>query len=39
MAVGSDHVCKHLYAAALFAAKRRRAVRVNFAPVLADEDL
>ena len=30
------HVCKHLYAAALFAAKRRRAVRV-IASVLADE--
>jgi hypothetical protein len=33
------HVCKHLYAAALFAAKRRRAVRTRFAPVLMDEDL
>lgn len=32
------HVCKHLYAAALFAAKRRRAVRV-IAPVLMDEGL
>ncbi len=29
--------CKHLYAAALFSAKRRRAVRSRFAPVLADE--
>ncbi len=32
------HVCKHLYAVALFAAKRRRAVRV-IAPVLMDEGL
>jgi hypothetical protein len=31
-------VCKHLYAAALFAAKRRRAVRV-IAPVLTGQDL
>ena len=31
------HVCKHLYAAALFAAKRRKAIRVGFAPVLMDE--
>jgi hypothetical protein len=31
------HVCKHLYATALFAAKRRRAVRTRFAPVLADD--
>ena len=30
------HVCKHLYAAALFAAKRRKAVRV-IAEVLADD--
>jgi uncharacterized Zn finger protein len=28
------HVCKHLYAAALFAAKRRKAIKVAFAPVL-----
>jgi SWIM zinc finger len=27
-------VCKHLYAAALFAAKRRKAIRTGFAPVL-----
>ncbi len=33
------HVCKHLYATALFAAKRRRAVRSRFARVLADEGL
>jgi hypothetical protein len=33
------HVCKHLYAAALFAAKRSKAIRVAFAPVLIDEDL
>jgi SWIM zinc finger len=33
------YVCKHLYAAALFAAKRRKAVRVNYAPVLADDEL
>ncbi len=26
--------CKHLYAAALFAAKRRKAIKVAFAPVL-----
>jgi len=32
-------VCKHLYAAALFAAKRRRVVRTRFAPVLADGGL
>jgi hypothetical protein len=32
------HVCKHLYAAALFAAKRWRAVRL-IAPVLADDRL
>ncbi len=29
-------VCKHLYATALFTAKRRRAVRTRFATVLAD---
>ena len=28
------HVCKHLYAAALFAAKRRKAIRSGFAPAL-----
>jgi hypothetical protein len=32
------HVCKHLYATALFSAKRRRAVRTRFAPVLGDEE-
>ncbi len=32
----SGHVCKHLYAAALFGAKRRRAVLL-IAPVLADD--
>jgi hypothetical protein len=30
--------CKHLYATALFAAKRRKAIRTGFAPVLTDED-
>ena len=28
------HVCKHLYAVALFAAKRRKAIRSGFAPAL-----
>ena len=35
---GERQPCKHLYAAALFAAKRRRAIRV-IAPLLADEGL
>ena len=32
------HVCKHLYAVALFAAKRRKAIRVAFSPVLGGRD-
>ena len=32
-------VCKHLYATALFAAKRRKAIRTGFASVLMDEGL
>ncbi len=31
--------CKHLYATALFAAKRRKAIRTGFAPVLMDVGL
>ena len=31
------HCCKHLYAAALFAAKRRKAIRTGFAPALMPE--
>ncbi len=36
---GQDHPCKHIYGVSLFAAKRRRAVRTRFAPVLMDEGL
>ncbi len=36
---GEDYPCKHLVSVAIFAAKRRRAVRTRFAPVLADEGL
>lgn len=32
-------VCKHLFAAALFASKRRKAIKTGFAPVLMDEGL
>ncbi len=33
---GEDFPCKHLIACAIFAAKRRKAIRVAFAPVLEE---
>ncbi len=31
-------ICKHIHAVSLYAARRRKAIEIAFAPVLADED-
>ena len=36
---GERYACKHLIAVAIFAAKRRKAIRTGFAPVLMDKGL